>query len=228
MRCLTSVIAAALGLAAILPAQIEPEVRSLELNGRLIRYQVLGGFAVVQGDIIIGTAAEAESARRSATGKSAVPLASILTFNFANPQKWPNATMPYVIDPDIPNPQRILDGIAHWNTRTPFKIIARTEEANYVHFSRSTTLDAACSSYLGMIGGSQAILTTDACNTGSIIHELGHAWGLEHEQVRADRNGNVTVLYQNMDKRFINNFDQALTSSKDTGYYDFDSIMHHG
>ena len=41
------------------------------------------------------------------------------------------------------------------------------------------------------------------------------------------RNGNVTVLYQNMDKRFIYNFDQALTSSKDAGYYDFDSIMHY-
>ena len=136
--------------------------------------------------------------------------------------------MPYVIDPDVPNPQRILDGIAHWNTRTPFQIVPRTTEANYVHFSRSTTLDAACSSYLGMIGGSQAIMTTDACSAGSVIHELGHAWGLEHEQVRADRNGNVTVLYQNMDKRFIDNFDQQLTTSRDTGYYDFDSIMHYG
>ena len=94
-------------------------------------------------------------------------------------------------------------------------------------FIRSTTLDAACSSYLGMIGGGQPIATTDNCPTGSVIHELGHAWGLEHEQVRSDRNGNVTVLYQNMDKRFMYNFDQALTSSKDAGYYDFDSIMHY-
>jgi astacin len=227
MRFLVSVIAAALGLAAILPAQTEPEVRSLDLNGRLIRYQVRGGFAVVQGDIIIGTAAEAEAARRSSTGKSSEPLASVLTFDTANPRKWPNATMAYVIDADIPSQQRILDGIAHWNTKTSFHIVARTTEANYVHFSRSTTLDAACSSYLGMIGGGQAIATTDACSTGSVIHELGHAWGLEHEQVRADRNGNVTVLYQNMDKRFIYNFDQALTSSKDAGYYDFDSIMHY-
>ena len=59
MRCLHCVIASALALAAILPAQTEPEVRSLELNGRLMRYQVRAGFAVVQGDIIIGTAAAA-------------------------------------------------------------------------------------------------------------------------------------------------------------------------
>jgi len=100
MRCLVSFIAAVLGLAAILPAQTEPEVRSLEVNGRLIRYQVRGGFAVVEGDIIIGTAA---------TGKSSEPQASVLTFTSA--QKWPSATMAYDIDPAIPNPQRILDGI---------------------------------------------------------------------------------------------------------------------
>ena len=227
MRSFAGVIAAAAALAAILSAQTEPEVRSLESNGRLIRYQVRGGFAVVQGDIIIGTAAEVESVRRAVNRKSLEPLSSVLLFNTASPQQWPNATMPYVIDPDIPNPQRILDGIAHWNTKTQFHIVPRNTEANYVHFVRSTTLDAACSSYLGMVGGGQAIATTDNCPTGSVIHELGHAWGLEHEQVRSDRNGNVTVLYQNMDKRFMYNFDQALTTSKDAGYYDFDSIMHY-
>ncbi|MCX6629733.1 MAG: M12 family metallopeptidase, partial [Candidatus Solibacter sp.] len=228
MRSLVSLMAAALGLAAIVSAQSEPEVRSLDLDGRLIRYQVRGGFAVVEGDIIIGTAAQAEAARHSSTGKSPQPLASVLKFNTANPQKWPEATMAYAIDADIPNPQRILDGIAHWNARTQFKIVPRTTEANYVHFTRSLATDFACSSYLGMIGGAQEIATTAACNTGSVIHELGHAWGLNHEQVRADRNGNVTVLYQNMDKRFIYNFDQKLTSSTDAAYYDFDSIMHYG
>jgi uncharacterized protein (TIGR03437 family) len=227
MRSFAGVIAAAAALAAILSAQTEPEVRTLESNGRLIRYQVRGGFAVVQGDIIIGTAAEVEAGRRAVNRKSLEPLSSVLLFNTTN-QQWPNATMPYVIDPDIPNPQRILDGIAHWNTKTQFHIVPRSTEANYVHFQRSTTLDAACSSYLGMVGGGQPIATTDNCPTGSVIHELGHAWGLEHEQVRSDRNGNVTVLYQNMDKRFMYNFDEALTSSKDAGYYDFDSIMHYG
>ena len=227
MRSYAGVIAAAAALAAILSAQTEPEVRTLESNGRLIRYQLRGGFAVVQGDIIIGTAADVEAARRAVNRTSLQPLSSVLLFNTASPQQWPKATMAYVIDPDIPNPQRILDGIAHWNTKTQFHIVPRSTEANYVHFQRSTTLDAACSSYLGMIGGGQPIATTDNCPTGSVIHELGHAWGLEHEQVRSDRNGNVTVLYQNMDKRFMYNFDEALTSSKDAGYYDFDSIMHY-
>jgi uncharacterized protein (TIGR03437 family) len=228
MRFRVSLLALALGLSAILAAQTEPEVRALEVNGRLIRYQVRGGYAVVQGDIIIGTAAEVEAAGSASGGISLHPLASVFNFDSGGAQKWPNGVMAYVIDADIPNQQRILDGIDHWNTKTPFHLVKRTTEANYVHFTRSTTLDAACSSYLGMIGGGQAILTTDACPTGSVIHELGHAWGLEHEQIRADRNGNVTVLYQNIDKRFIDQFDQDLTGSSDAGYYDFDSIMHYG
>ena len=76
-------------------------------------------------------------------------------------------------------------------------------------------------------GGAQPVLTTNACTAGSVVHEVGHAWGLQHEQSRADRNANLTVLYQNMDKRFLSRFDQRLTTSKDTGYYDFGSIMHY-
>src|ERR1035441_1538158 len=107
MRCLVSMIVAAIGLAVILPAQTDPEVQSLELNGRLIRYQVRGGFAIVEGDIIIGTAEAAEAARRTSIAKSSQPLASVLTFNTGGPQRWPGATMAYDIDPAIPNPQRI-------------------------------------------------------------------------------------------------------------------------
>ena len=122
----------------ILCAQAQPEVRSLEVNGRIVHYEVRGGYAVVEGDIIIGTAADAEVAAQADSVKSPRPLAVILNFDTANPRKWPNATMPYVIDSDVPNQQRILDGINQWNSRTPFKIVPRTNEGNYVRFVRST------------------------------------------------------------------------------------------
>jgi uncharacterized protein (TIGR03437 family) len=135
--------------------------------------------------------------------------------------------MPYVIDPDVLNPQRILDAIAHWNANTRFRIVPQTTEANYVRFKYDSSTEFACASSFGMVGGAQPVLTTNNCTAGAVVHELGHAWGLLHEQVRADRNANVTVLYQNMDKRYFYDFDQALTSSRDTGYYDFGSIMHY-
>ena len=191
------------------------------LSPCLVAQTIDGPFTVIQGDIILGPASAAEGYRTALATRS---LYQVITGT--GTQLWTNSTMYYVIDADVPNPQRILDGIAHWNTKTQFQILPRTSEKNYVRFQRQI-LDASCNSYLGMIGGEQIIGTTDSCSAGSVIHELGHAWGLWHEHQRADRGGNLTVLYDNMDKRYYSDFNQSLSTAKDSGYYDFDSIMHY-
>src|SRR5262249_58717895 len=91
---------------------------------------------------------------------------------------------------------------------------------------RKSEVDAACSSSVGMVGGQQFVNVTTSCSTGNAIHELGHAWGLLHEQERSDRDTYVTVLYDNIDKRYQSNFDQG-TADVNGGYYDYDSIMHY-
>jgi hypothetical protein len=60
-----------LGLAAVLagPASpAEPDVRSSLYRGRPVTYQVIGGLAIYQGDIILGSVEELEAAR-AAGGK---------------------------------------------------------------------------------------------------------------------------------------------------------------
>ena len=64
-------------------------MRSVEIDGRLIHYQVRGQYAVVQGDIIIGAAAAVETAARQSASKSSEPQSSVLLFNSFNPQQWP-------------------------------------------------------------------------------------------------------------------------------------------
>ncbi|MEO8097827.1 MAG: M12 family metallopeptidase [Acidobacteriota bacterium] len=208
-------------LPAFLAAQAVPEVRAILLDGQPVRYVTQDGYAIVRGDIILGSIAELESAAKGeAAGLNRIRAASI-----SNSTLWTAGTIPYIIDADVPNTQRILDGIAHWQTRTQLKIVPRGGEANYVRFKR-VTADFACTSALGMRGGEQLVQTTDVCTTGNIIHELGHAFGLLHEQERLDRNQYVTVLYENVDKRFLYAFDQV-SSSRDSSYYDYDSIMHY-
>jgi uncharacterized protein (TIGR03437 family) len=213
---------------APLAAQIHAPVHNIEMNGRVVPYVIDGPYAVTEGDIIIGKADEIETFRASRERDKAGPSPQSLsqTFGATGPQLWPNGIIYYTIDPSVTNTQAILAGIAQWNSLTPLQVLPRTNQPDYVHFT-AVSIDAACESYIGKIGGSQDIGVTSDCSAGSVAHELGHAFGLLHEQQRADRGGYVTVLYQNIDKRFYGNFYQSPLTSTPAGYYDFGSIMHY-
>lgn len=203
--------------ATLAAGQTPGEVQTVEIGGRTIRYTVQAGYAVSQGDIIVGRADDPQSFR-STRRRS-------LQYRGSDSALWPDATMYYTMDSDIPVEANVRAAIDYWNAVGPFKILPRTDQTNYVRFQK-IEIDAACNSWVGMIGGAQTIGVTPSCSVGSAIHELGHAWGLMHEQSRWDRNSYITVLYENADKRFWYAFDQDL-DSYDKGYYDYDSIMHY-
>jgi hypothetical protein len=210
-----------------LAAQNDSRIHSIEVDGREVSYVIDGPYAVAQGDIIIGTATQVETLRVAhENGKSgALPQSLRQVFGAIGPQLWPNGIIYYTIDPSVTDTAPLLAGLAQWNSMTPLQVLPRTNQPDYVRFV-TVTIDAACESYVGKVGGSQDIGITSECTAGSIAHELGHAFGLLHEQERGDRGGHVTVLYGNIDKRFYSNFYQS-PSFSDTGYYDFGSIMHY-
>jgi uncharacterized protein (TIGR03437 family) len=210
-------------------AQIPRQIRTIEMDGREISYVIDGPFAVTQGDIILGKASEIESWRIARERGTAGPAPQSLheAFGSTGPQPWPNGIIYYAIDPSVTNPQPILDGIAQWNSRTPLQVLPFTGQPNYVVFVNTPIVDAACESYIGMAGGAQFIPVTSACTAGAVAHELGHAFGLWHEHERLDRGGYVTVLYENIDKRFYSAFWQNPSLTASSGYYDFGSIMHY-
>ncbi|MEO5925581.1 MAG: M12 family metallopeptidase [Bryobacteraceae bacterium] len=206
-------------LAGAVSAQSIQTTRSVEIDGKLVRYTVNGDLAVTQGDIILGTAAELEATAKNpaATPRSAAQYLAVPT--------WPGATLYYSIATGFPNPQRILDAVDHWNTNSPIKILPRVAESNYVQFVASSN-STFCASNIGMLGGRQTIQLGTSCPKGAIIHELGHALGLMHEQSRQDRNRWLTVLYENIDNTAYLQFGQE-SNSRDVGYYDYGSIMHY-
>ena len=65
---------------------------------------------------------------------------------------------------------------------------------------------------------------------GTVIHELGHAIGFNHEQTRPDRDQYVTIHPQNMMQGVSYNFQKYNRRViPDWGVpYDYASVMHYG
>jgi hypothetical protein len=207
-------------------------IPGITFETKTVQYAVVDGLAMFEGDICLGTVEEMErSAARfgaSAAAAGDEGIASGVAITGAA-YRWPNALMPYEIDSALPNQQRVADAIAHWQANTNMRFVQRTaanasQSPNYVRFFRGD----GCWSYVGMRGGRQDLSLADGCGFGATVHELGHAWGLWHEQSREDRDSYVTINWQNIQDGQAHNFNQHITDGDDIGAYDYGSIMHYG
>ncbi|KAM9825290.1 high choriolytic enzyme 2-like [Syngnathus typhle] len=106
-----------------------------------------------------------------------------------------------------------------------------------IHFVRKTRWDRdylfflssnSCQSHIGYFGGGQIIdLDRNGCVRKDVVqHEVLHALGFHHEQVRYDRNHYVTIKYENIQPGKERNFQIANTNNLITPY-DYDSVMHY-
>ena len=138
--------------------------------------QIIDGYVVIDGDIILGTKSELFG-----------PRAAVIT-NFGT-NRWPNSTIPYEIESGYPDVNMIYYAINHLTNNTNLCLVPRTNETDYIRFVNAS----GCSSYIGKIGGVQNINVSVNCGVSSTVHEILHAAGFYHEQSRADRNTYVTI-----------------------------------
>ena len=189
------------------------------LNG--IKYVVINGHAVAQGDMVIGKVFADGRLKPTTRGLGQSQLVD----------RWPDGVVPYQFDASITalSKQRSLEAIQHWTDRTGIQFIERTADnaeqyADYVNFEPS----AGCASWVGRIGQRQAVWVSDNCTTGSIIHEVGHAIGLFHEHTRPDRDNFISINWNNIVDGKSFNFDVLNAGIEQLGPYDYGSIMHYG
>jgi hypothetical protein len=193
-----------------------------------VRYAEVKGFAVVEGDMIIGTVAEVEARTREVGARGGPEAQGVAIDN--GDVRWPNAVVPFTIDPNLPDAARVTAAINAWQVATPIRFVLRTasnatQHPNFVTFSPSPS---GCSSSIGKAGSGQQLVNLEAgCSTGNTIHEIGHVLGLWHEQSREDRDAHVRILWANIKDGMAPNFDRATDFGADLFAYDFGSIMHY-
>jgi uncharacterized protein (TIGR03437 family) len=195
------------------------DVREAVFENRTVVFEVRDGLAIVEGDIVLGPA---DSLKTRDVPAKFDRNASVI--NESN-RRWPGGIVPYVINPDVPNPQRVTEAIRIWNETNAIRFVPRDAQQNYVRVRRAT--NPQCSADLGMRGGEQFVTLWDTCSLTDTIHEFGHTIGLWHETQRADRDQHVNIRFDAMDRaNFLGG--HSLTGGNEIGPYDYSSVMHYG
>lgn len=192
---------------------------------REVRYAVLDGLAIFEGDIVLGSLEQIEARTASPAARGLRPQGIVIK---GDRFRWPGARIPYRIDSKLPHPERVTGAIKHWEANTPIRFLLLETATLNQHPNRVLfTARDGCWSAIGCRGGEQLISLDNGCSVGSAIHEIGHTVGLWHEQSRGDRDQYVVINRQNITEGMDYNFLQHVTDGDDIGDYDDGSVMHY-
>jgi astacin len=183
---------------------------------------------------------EINSGRESGTTPNAPPTSrmarSALFLETLPTQRWPNdRPIQYMFDQSLNENDRgaVTAAIKEIESKTCVRFkFETTKPANaHIYYIKATSSQICGLSYIGKVDPINPIYLTFACGnpTGVAIHETLHALGLNHEQLRGDRDQFIKINWENVNPQNYDFF--AIADAKQfTSYgvkYDYGSIMHY-
>uniref|UniRef100_H3C1S1 Metalloendopeptidase n=1 Tax=Tetraodon nigroviridis TaxID=99883 RepID=H3C1S1_TETNG len=143
--------------------------------------------------------------------------------------KWPKSRyyvyVPISISSAYTTTQRniIINALLSFHDSTCIRFHWRGSENSYLNFISDY---GYCWSYVGRQGGRQDVsLQARGCLYHEVVqHEVLHALGFHHEQVRSDRDNYIRILTENIIPGMEHNFQIEKTNNLGTPY-DFNSVM---
>jgi len=147
---------------------------------------------------------------------------------------WEDGVLPLEFAKKFSSEQRqqLLDACAEWSQVANVRCVVGKYKGRTLQVGGWFN---ACWALWGM--GSHALILRrrmnlhgDCFSRHTLLHELGHAFGMMHEHQRPDRNHAIRILSKNLQKGFLgfaSNTNIDPQQMKLETSYDFESIMHY-
>jgi Astacin (Peptidase family M12A)/Divergent InlB B-repeat domain/Abnormal spindle-like microcephaly-assoc'd, ASPM-SPD-2-Hydin len=218
---LSLTIAASAAVPKSVPRNTVGKVGTGIYRGQRVSYVIVNGRMMFDGDIVL------EHVDQILPGK-VMPFGATVDYGqFLWPLVGNVHQIPYMIDPASGDISNINSAISTYNSLLAGVIqwVPVTNQTDFVDFDLTQSGGGEGFSSIGRAGGKQIIGGAIDCTVATLLHEMGHATGFWHEQMRPDRDNYVTINFANMVTTAYSNSQKQFDDMQPLTLYDWGSIM---